>query len=77
MEEAMGYDLEAEAMDAEDKVAEANVVAVAVDEEDIMEMKGNTLTLIFTAYQTILTLKILHLMTTNGTINSRKNSKTQ
>ena len=73
----MGYDLEAEAMDAEDKVAEANVVAVAVDEEDIMEMKGNTLTLIFTAYQTILTLKILHLMTTNGTINSRKNSKTQ
>ena len=37
MEEAMGYDLEAEAMDAEDKVAEANVVAVAVDEEDIME----------------------------------------
>ena len=73
----MGYDLEAEAMDAEDKVAEANVVAVAVDEEDIMEMKGNNLTLIFTAYQTILTLKILHLMTTNGTIHSRKNSKTQ
>ena len=46
-------------------------------EEDVLEMKGNTLTLIFTAYQTILTLKILHLMTTNGTINSRKNSKQQ
>ena len=58
VEEAIGYDLEEEAMDAEDKVAKANVVAVAVDEEDIMKMKGNTLTLIFTAYQTILTLKI-------------------
>ena len=58
VEEAMGYDLEEEAMDAEDKVAKANVVAVAVDEEDIMKMKGNTLTLIFTAYQTISTLKI-------------------
>ena len=58
VEEAIGYDLEEEAMDAEDKVAKANVVAVAVDKEDIMKMKGNTLTLIFTAYQTISTLKI-------------------
>ena len=47
-----------DSLDAEDKVAKANVVAVAVDEEDIMKMKGNTLTLIFTAYQTISTLKI-------------------
>ena len=42
-------------MYAEDKVAEAEVATVAVEDEDTMETRGSTLTLIITAYQTILT----------------------
>ena len=54
-EKDVGDDLVAKAVDAEDNVAEAEMVVVAVDEEDIMEMKGSTQTLIFTDSQTIST----------------------
>ena len=50
-----GDDLAAEAVDAEDKVDDTKVVAVAVDEEDITETTGSTLMLIFPAPPKILT----------------------
>ena len=45
----------AESMDVEDKVNKAKVAVVDMDEDDIMETKGITLTLTFPAYRTILT----------------------
>ena len=54
-EKDVGDDLVAKAVDAEDNVAEAEMVVVAVDEKDITEMKGSTQTLIFTDSQTIST----------------------
>ena len=77
VEESVEDNLVAEAVDAEDKMAEAKVVAVAMDKDGIMETKGITLMLNFTDSRTILTLKILHFMTTNGIINSCKNIQTQ
>ena len=71
----MEADLKSEALDAEDKVEKAEVVAVEVDKEDFMEMKGSILALIFSFYQTILTQTILHLMTPNVIMNSLRKKK--
>ena len=49
VEKAVEADLESDAVDAEVKVENAQVVAVAVYEQVIMETKGTNLTLIFTA----------------------------
>ena len=54
VEEDIEANLVADAVDAEDKVFKAEVVAVARDKEDITETKGITLTLNFDAYQKIL-----------------------
>ena len=77
VEEAVENDLEAEAVETKDKVSEAEVVSVTLYKEDIMETEGSNLMLTFPASQTIFTLKILHLMTTNGMINSSKNREMQ
>ena len=71
----MEADLKSEALDAEDKVDKAEVVAVEVDKEDFMEMKGSILALIFSFYQTISTQTILHLMTPNVIMNSLRKKK--
>ena len=70
MEYVVGDNMMADAVDAEDKLAEAKVVAMAVDEYNIMETNGITLMFIFPASQTILTKTILYLMTTNSVLNS-------
>ena len=49
VEEDVGDDMAADAVDAEDKVTKAEVAAVSMDKDDITETKGTNLTLIFTA----------------------------
>ena len=77
VEETTEADLAADAVDAEEKVSQAEVVTVEVNEEDMMKTKGSTLTLILPASKMILTETILHLMTTNDITNSRNNKEIQ
>ena len=67
--------LEAGALDAEDKVANDEVVTLDVDKKDIMETKVRTLMLTFPDSPKIFTNTILHLITTNGIIISHNNRK--
>ena len=77
VEYIMEADLAEDSVEAEEKVSQAEVVVVAVNEEDMMKTKGSTLTLIFPASKMILTETILHLMTTNDITNSRNNKEIQ
>ena len=49
VEEAIGDNMAEEAVDAEAKVAEAEVAVVTTDKDDTMKTKGITLTLIFSS----------------------------
>ena len=55
VEYIMEADLAEDSVEAEEKVSQAEVVVVAVNEEDMMKTKGRTLLLIFPASQMILT----------------------
>ena len=55
VKEAIEDDLVAESVDVEYRVEKAEVIVVAVDKKDIMEMKGINLTLTFPVSRIILT----------------------